>query len=138
LLAPIGVKAVSATYGGRGNWYPVDPWELRDMLILEGVPKASDHPYSKRVLYIDRQTFAPVYALFYDRMGKHHKTLFELYGSPKYNPGNEHVRVPLWVGESMIDYETKLAAVTIMSKILYNVPLPDDFFNLDKIAARGQ
>ena len=64
--------------------------------------------------------------------------MFELYGNPKYNPGNEHVRVPVWVGESMIDYHNNFASMTIVTKTVYNVPLPDDFFNLDKLAARGQ
>lgn len=138
LLAPVGAKVASTTYGGRGGWYPVDPWELREMLILEGAPKASDHPYSKRVLYLDQQTFVPVYTLFYDQHGKHQKTLFDLYGNPKYSPGNENVRAPIWIGETMVDYENKLGSMTIVSKILYNAPLPSDFFNLDKIAARGQ
>jgi len=138
LLAPVGIKAVNATYGGRGNWYPADPWELRDMLVLEGVPKTSEHPYSKRVLYIDQQMFAPVYTLLYDQQGKHHKTLFELYGSPTHNPGNEQVRVPLWVGETMIEHQSNFAAITTFTKVVYNAPLPDDFFHLDKIVARGQ
>lgn len=138
LLAPMGIRGISATFGGRGSWYPVDPWELREMLILEGRPKANNHPYSKRVLYIDRQTFVPVYVLLYNRQGKHQKTLFELYGNPRYNPGNEHVRVPLWAGESMIDYDNRFASMTAVSKILYDQPLPDDFFNLEKIVSRGQ
>jgi hypothetical protein len=138
LLAPVGAKAVSATFGGRGNWYPVDPWELREMVMLECTPAASRHMYSKRVLYIDQQMFVPVYVLFYDQEGKHQKTLFELYGNPKFNPGNEHIRVPVWVGESMIDYEEKLGSMTVVTKTLYNVPLPDDFFNLDRVLARGQ
>jgi hypothetical protein len=48
------------------------------------------------------------------------------------------VRAPIWIGETMIDYEEKLGTMTVMSKSLYNVPLPDDFFNLDRIIARGQ
>lgn len=138
LLAPVGVRAVSATFGGRGNWYPVDPWELRDMVVLEGVPKAGGHPYSKRVLYIDRQMFVPVYGLYYDQQGKHQKTLFEVYGNPQYNPGNEHVRFPLWAGETMIDHEERLGSMTVISKVDYSGTLPDDFFNLDRIMARGQ
>jgi len=138
LLAPAGVRAASATFGGRGNWYPVDPWELRDLLVLECTPTASGHLYSKRVLHIDKQTFTPVYVLFYDQEGKHWKTLFEIYGNPRYNPGNEHVRAPLWVGESMVDYEEKLGSMTVVTKTVYNVPLADDFFQLDRIMARGQ
>lgn len=138
LLVPVGAKVVTATFGGRGNWYPVDPWELREMVVLECTPAAYGHMYSKRVLYIDQQMFVPVYVLFYDQEGRHQKTLFELYGNPKFNPGNEQVRVPVWVGESMVDYEEKLGSMTVVTKTLYNVPLPDDFFNLDRVLARGQ
>ncbi|MBI3757356.1 MAG: DUF1329 domain-containing protein [Deltaproteobacteria bacterium] len=138
LLAPIGAKVQATTFGGRGNWYPVDPWEVRDMLALQCTPTAKGHLYSKRVLYIDRQTFTPVYVLFYDPDGKHEKTLFELYGNPKYNPGNEQVRFPVWIGESMIDYGTGMASMTLMTKISYSESLPDDFFNPGKIVSRGQ
>lgn len=138
LLAPAGAQVASTAWGGRGKWYPVDSWELREMLVLESTPKDDNHPYSKRVLYIDQQMFVPVYTLLYDQQGKHQKTLFDLYGNPKYSPGNEQVRVPVLIGESMIDYENKSASVTIVTKVLYNAPLPDDFFSLDKIVARGQ
>jgi len=138
LLAPIGVKAAAASFGGRANWYPTDPWELRDMLVLESTPKTSNYPYGKRVLYIDRQTFVPIYTLLYDGQGQYQRIIFELYGNPKYSPGNEQVRVPVFVGESMIDYQDKMGVITTITKALYNSPLPDDFFNLDKIVARGQ
>lgn len=82
--------------------------------------------------------FVPVYMLAYDRAGTHHKTLFELYGDPQANPGNEHVRVPVWIGESMIDYENAFPSLTEVSKIVYNQPLPDDFFQLNRIVARGR
>ena len=138
LLAPVGVQAAKTTFGGRGGWYPVHPWELREMLILEGVPQDTDHPYSKRVLYIDRQMFVPVYALMYDREGAHAKTMFEMYGNPKFNPGNEHVRVPVWTGETMIDHQNAFGSVTEMTKIIYNEPMSVEFFTLNKIVARGR
>ena len=90
------------------------------------------------MLYIDRQMFVPVYALMYDRAGAHAKTMFELYGNPKFNPGNEHVRVPIWTGETMIDYQNEFGSVTEVTKIIYNEPIPTDFFNLNKIVARGR
>ena len=82
--------------------------------------------------------FVPVYMLAYDRSGAHHKTLFELYGNPQFNPGNEHVRAPMWVGESMIDYEDNFASMTMVDKVVYDQPLPDDFFQLNQIVARGR
>lgn len=137
-LAPVGTRAAKTTFGGRGGWYPVDPWELREVFVLEGIPQDDDHPYSKRVLYIDRQMFVPVYALMYDREGVHTKTMFEMYGNPKFNPGNEHIRVPVWTGETMVDHENASGAVTEMNKVIYNEPMPADFFNLNKIVARGR
>ncbi len=138
LLAPVGAQVPTATFGGRGKWYPVDPWQLREVFVLENTPKDEDHPYSKRVLYIDSQMFVPMYMLAYDQDGQHHKTLFELYGNPKFSPGNEDVRVPIWIGESMIDYENSFASMTEVSKVVYNQPVPDDFFQLNKIVTRGR
>ena len=112
--------------------------ELREMVVLEGVPKADDHPYGKRVLYIDRQMFVPVYALMYDRSGTHIKTMFELYGNPKFNPGNEQVRVPVWTGETMIDYQNEFGSVTEVTKIIYNEPCRPIFSTSNKIVARGR
>ncbi len=106
--------------------------------MLECTPTAHGHIYKKRVLHIDKQMFVPVYVLFYDQDGKHQKTLFELYGNPKYDPGNELVRFPVWVGETMIDYEMEMATITAITKATYTEQLPDDFFNLDRIMARGQ
>lgn len=108
------------------------------MWVLECTPKADDHPYSKRVLYLDHQLFVPVYMLAYDQDGAHQKTLFELYGNPKFNPGNEEIRAPMWIGESMIDYENSFSSMTVVSKVVYNQPLPDDFFQLNQIVARGR
>ena len=138
VLAPVGLKGPKATYGGRAGWYPVDPWELRKVVVLEGIPQTANHPYSKRVLYIDQQMFVPLYMLAYNHDGDHIKTMFEIYGDPKFNPGNEHIRVPVWTGETMIDHEREEAAVTELTKVIYNEPMPQEFFDLNKIVARGR
>lgn len=138
VLAPVGLKGPKTTYGGRAGWYPVDPWELRKVVVLEGIPQTANHPYSKRVLYIDQQMFVPLYMLAYNQDGDHIKTMFEMYGDPKFNPGNEHIRVPVWTGETMIDHEREEAAVTELTKVIYNEPMPKEFFDLNKIVARGR
>ena len=35
----------------------------------------------------------------------------------------------------MIDYENAFASLTEVSRIVYNQPLPDDFFQLNRIVA---
>jgi hypothetical protein len=74
VLAPGAIKKAEATLGGKGNWYPVDPWELRQALVVEAVPKGSHPLYSRRVLYIDQQTQWVLYGLAFDREGKHRRT----------------------------------------------------------------
>ena len=43
VLAPGPIHAAAPTWGGRGNWYPVDPWELRRARVVEARPK-EHHP----------------------------------------------------------------------------------------------
>jgi hypothetical protein len=38
----------------------------------------------------------------------------------------------------MVDYEEQLGSMTVISKVDYAGTLPEDFFNLDRIMARGQ
>ena len=38
----------------------------------------------------------------------------------------------------MIDYQEQFASITEVTKITYTEALPDDFFNLDRILARGR
>ena len=38
----------------------------------------------------------------------------------------------------MIDYENDFASMTEVDKVVYDQPLPDDFFQLNQIVARGR
>ncbi len=56
--------------GGKGNCFPQITWQLRKVYVLENKPKDSNHPISKRVHYIDAQTFTIPRTLTYDRKGE--------------------------------------------------------------------
>ena len=47
-----------------------DVWEKRKTYVVEGVSKLSQYAYSKRVLFIDTETFAVPYSDIYDRSGQ--------------------------------------------------------------------
>ncbi|MGH0035255.1 MAG: DUF1329 domain-containing protein [Myxococcota bacterium] len=72
VLAPVNsrVKAYPYTYdhdfGPYGLSYADDRWELRRVLKIRFVPRNADHPYSQKILYIDRETFEPLYSFAYD------------------------------------------------------------------------
>jgi hypothetical protein len=52
---------------------PEDNWQMRDVWVVEGVPKPADHPYSKKVLFFDKQTFAVYNTITWDRKGETYK-----------------------------------------------------------------
>ena len=56
-------------YGGKGSCFPKITWQLRKVYVLEADPVDDNHPISKRVHYIDAQTFTLPRTLIYDRKG---------------------------------------------------------------------
>ena len=65
-----------------------ESWEMRpEMLIIEGIPKAPAYAYSKRLIYIDHETFFIAYTDLYDRGGEIWKVVMQsLRTSTKPNP----------------------------------------------------
>jgi hypothetical protein len=55
---------------GAADWAFDAEWEKRDMWVIEGVSKLPQYAYSKRVLYLDKETFAIPYSDMYDRGGQ--------------------------------------------------------------------
>lgn len=125
LLVPGPTKAPEATWGGRGNWYPVDPWELRRVAVVEGKPKETHPIYSRRVLYIDLQTYNACYAFAYDHEGKHIRTFLMTYFHPEFNPWNDGEWIPQIASQASIDYPQERASIFETHKTVYNVPLSE-------------
>ena len=56
-------------FGGKGGCFPEITWQLRKVYVLESDPIDDNHPISKRVHYVDAQTFTLPRTLVYDRKG---------------------------------------------------------------------
>jgi hypothetical protein len=73
VLAPVNSKVAAYPYDREHNFGPYglsyadDRWELRKAVRLRFVPMNADHPYSRKDLYIDEQTYIPLYSFAYDR-----------------------------------------------------------------------
>lgn len=137
-LVPGILKGTVPTLGGKNNWYPLIPWELRRVIILEATPKDSNHPYGKRRLYIDRQIFAVVYAFIYDHEGAHWRTLLHCLADPKFDPKNANTGVALHVGNMWIDYKTERASVWTADEVLVSQPLPPKMFTVKEMMRKGK
>jgi hypothetical protein len=54
-------------FGPYGFSFANDRWEMRHAWIVRFVPKNEDHPYSRKDIWIDKQTWEPLYSFAYDR-----------------------------------------------------------------------
>ncbi len=61
-------------FHGKGGCFPKVSYSLRKVYILESDPVDPNHPISKRVHYIDAQTFTLPRTVIYDRQGKYWKS----------------------------------------------------------------
>ena len=125
ILAPGPIRAAEPTLGGKGNWYPLDPWELRKVVVVEATPKESHPIYSRRVLYLDLQTYVNLYTLANDREGNHKRTFFQVYFHPEFNPWGNEVWVPQLSAQLSIDHQRERASIFQTHKVVSNKPLND-------------
>ena len=56
-------------FHGKGGCFPKVTWQLRKAYVLEAEPLDPNHPISKRIHYVDAQTFTLPRTITYDRKG---------------------------------------------------------------------
>jgi hypothetical protein len=138
VLVPGPIKATEATWGGKGNWYPLDPWELRRVMVVEATPKGSHPLYSRRVLYIDVQTSAVLYSLTYDHAGNHRRSFLMVYRHPDFNPWDNTDWFAQVAAQSSIDYQRDRATIFQIHKILHNRPISESRFSVMALMLYGK
>jgi hypothetical protein len=73
MIGPMNTKVKGYPYDEDHNFGPYglsfadDNWELREVWLIRMIPKNDDHPYHRKDIYIDKQTYAPMYSFAYDR-----------------------------------------------------------------------
>jgi len=71
VLAPFRVDAIPVRWSSEPVNYFVDAaWEPRPVWMIEGKPRDSAYVYSKRVIYLDRETYRIVSSDLYDNTGE--------------------------------------------------------------------
>ena len=138
VLVPGPIQTAEPTWGGKGTWYPLDPWELRKVVVLEARPKGAHPVYSHRRFYIDLQTSHPLYIQAYDHEGNHKRSFIFVYFHPEFNPWNNEGWSPLLASQSSIDYQRERASVYQTHKVFYNKPLKNTLFNRSSLMRYGK
>jgi hypothetical protein len=73
IIAPFNTEELAYPYsedynfGPYGFSYADDHWELRHAWVIRFDPKNEDHPYHHKDIYIDKDTWEPLYSFAYDR-----------------------------------------------------------------------
>ena len=92
--------------GDKGACFPQITWQLRKVYELENVPKDSNHPISKRVHYIDAQTYTIPRTLIYDRKGELWKSWLIGQAHPDHHlPKNKGTGVSIDDSFTMVDVQ---------------------------------
>lgn len=91
-------------------------WQERRVFRLEQIPHNANHPYSKKVLWYDKETYAPLVFFAYDRDGKPSRIgWFQLDWSETSDvPGNAGRRVLLPIAFLVVNFSEGTTNVTQM------------------------
>jgi len=57
-------------YGGPDGWLNDDIWQVRELFVVERIPKDPRHPYKSAIMAIDPQTWETWNHIAFDRKGK--------------------------------------------------------------------
>lgn len=106
---------------GQGNCFPKIKWQFRTAYLLEATPKWNQHPLSKRLYYIDAETFAPAYGRLYDNTGRLWKFAVAAYSHPDHHlERNRGSHVPVLDAVTMIDLQAR-HCTTLQARTEINV-----------------
>jgi hypothetical protein len=70
MLAAFHGKHFPVKWADKSDWAFDDVWEKRKVYVIEGTSKLPQYAYSKRVLFIDKETWLIPYSDIYDRGGE--------------------------------------------------------------------
>ncbi len=72
LAVPESKMTLQVAMAHKKNELPVDTegYEIRDVYVIDIIPKDAKYPQSKKRIYIDKENLWPYYAIAWDRAGK--------------------------------------------------------------------
>jgi hypothetical protein len=133
---PEGYQVVA--FGGKGGCYPNITWQLRIAHEVEAVPTDTNHPISKRIYYLDAQTFSIPRTSIYDRGGKLWKLHTVGQTHPDHHlPRNSGSGVAINDFSSMIDVQANHCTTGQFKGIVDPSLCPVDKFTVQNLRASG-
>jgi hypothetical protein len=92
------------------HWNPVQKWQPREVYVIEAIPPA-EHPYSKRMIYVDVDVMRPYFAENYNKRGEFWKFVNCAF-NPKISEGGQQT---LTVANlDFIDFKARHATIAVL------------------------
>ena len=80
VLRILNSKNEVTQYLGRLSTIPLDRWQLRKCFVVEAKPKWKGHPFGRRILFVDEETYSVAMSLIFDRDDKLYKVVKVVFG----------------------------------------------------------
>lgn len=109
MLAPMHAEHVPTKWqAAPADFEPDEPWEPRELFVVEGRSLLPEYAFARRVVYVDRESWLIPYSEIYDDQGKLWKALHQTWGFGKKvraEAGGLEVEEFYLPGYSMIDMQ---------------------------------
>ncbi len=126
-------------FGGKGGCFPNITWQLRKAYIVESDPVDDNHPISKRIHYIDAQTFTLPRTLIYDRKGDLWKSWTIGQAHPDHHlPKNKGSGVSIDDSFSMVDVQATHCTTGQFKGQVDPALNPASLFTVQNMRAKGR
>ena len=125
-------------FGGKGGCFPNITWQLRKVYEVEASPVNESHPLSKRVHFMDAQTFTIPRTVSYDRKGTMWKTFTIGQAHPDHHlPANKGSGVSIDDAFSMIDVQANHCTTGQLKGQVDPELSPTSMFSVQHLRATG-
>jgi hypothetical protein len=153
LLAIVHAKNYPVKWHEKVDWAFDEVWEKRRVYVIEAVTKLPQYAYSKRVLFIDKETWGIPYTDIYDRSGELWKIWINNISFRKTVPGNPSIEYederPFAPAIVMVDMQLEHATKASLPSLRFpgepgwyyhqgeKAGVTDDWFTVAALVAAG-
>jgi hypothetical protein len=118
-------------------------WEKRTLFRLDQVPRQKGHPYSRKMLWYDKETMIPKYAIAFDRAGNPYKIMATIHSWSEGldNPVSHGAQVPVEVGNTIVNLQSNNSHVIQMyngNVATFSVRDSRKYFDTTRLKKRGR
>jgi hypothetical protein len=105
-------RNVTPEFHGPMSTIPLDDWQLRDCYVVEAIPRWDGHPYGRRLMFIDKQTYSVAMNLIFDREDQLVKVMTTMYeSSDNLTSAPPELSTPRWRSSIVINVQNRSANI---------------------------